>query len=127
MIELEQQRDALEEELDTVRERACKLGNTVDSTKRELAEQQAQWSVELKQMRQVLQHQAELMSAGQTVAPSAETAVPASSLNEVVESEDRANRQVVGSVMAQFEKLRQQRAQRCAKRTQVKQHQEECV
>jgi len=115
VAELQEERDALEKELDSVRLRANELNNTVDVTRRQMAEQQAQWSVELKQMRQVLQRQAELISAGQTVSPAtapAAVAVPAPTVSD----EQRANERVVGAVMAQFEKLRQQRAQRCANR-----------
>lgn len=125
VAELQKERDALEKELDSARLRANELNNTVDMTRRQMAEQQAQWSVELKQMRQVLQRQAELISAGQTVSPAtAPTAVAVTA--PTVSDDQRANEQVVGTVMAQFEKLRQQRAQRCTNRVTDSQVRDEC-
>ena len=106
VAELQNERDALEKELDTVRVRACELNDTVDLTKRQMAEQQAQWARELNQMRQVLEDQATTITAGRASAP-----VAASGGQQTSPSE-----QVVGNVMAQFDRLRQQRAQRCAEK-----------
>ena len=111
VAELQSERDALEKELDTVRVRACELNDTVDSTKRQMAEQQAQWARELNQMRQVLEEQAITITAGRASAP-----VAASAGDQVSPGD-----QVVGSVMAQFDILRQQRAQRRAAKAEDKQ------
>ena len=115
--QLQTERDALEQELDTVRVRACELSDTVNLTKRQMTEQQAQWATELKNMRQVLEQQAETINSGRPAAPvehaAANATVPTSPNADI----GRTGDQVVGNVMAQFDKLRQQRVQRCTERT----------
>jgi chromosome segregation ATPase len=56
--ELEQDREALEEELEEVRNRAADLAKTVNEQKRQMADERAEWSSELRQMRRVLDKQA---------------------------------------------------------------------
>ncbi len=114
--QLQTERDSLEQELDTVRVRACQLSDTVNLTKRQMTEQQAQWATELTNMRQVLEQQAETINAGRAAAPVEHATSNASVPSTPVADVGRTGDQVVGNVMAQFDKLRQQRVKRSEER-----------
>lgn len=104
------ERESLEKELEDVRSNANQVTESLEKTKRQMAEERAEWSVELKQMRQILQNQSDMFqsySAGATV-PASVVAASDETMSEAAGDKDR----VVGSVMAQFEKIRQQRARR---------------
>lgn len=104
---LTQERDELENELDTVRARAAELSDTLAQIKRESVEERAEWSAELKQMRRVLERQAELLTAAPRPAAASRAAAPRSGENGAKKVHDP----VLGSVMAQFDKIRQERAE----------------
>jgi len=109
---LVRERDELENELDTVRARAAELNDALAQIKRESAEERAEWSAELKQMRHVLERQAELLSSPPPQPAAARSAVSRSGGNGSKKMKDP----VLGSVMAQFEKIRQERAELRARR-----------
>ncbi|MFV2067670.1 MAG: hypothetical protein ACC645_11895 [Pirellulales bacterium] len=104
---LGQERDELENELDTVRARAAELNDALAQIKRESVEERAEWSAELKQMRHVLERQAELL----TSAPRQPAAARISASRSHENGSKKAHDPVLGSVMAQFEKIRQERAE----------------
>src|SRR5262245_27387532 len=56
--ELEQERLALEEELESVRTRAVGMSQTISEQKRQMAEEHAEWAAELRQLRRILDKQA---------------------------------------------------------------------
>jgi hypothetical protein len=107
------ERDELESELDVVRARAAELSDTLDQMKREAIEERAEWSAELKQMRRALERQSSvLMTSGAAVVSSVtEPTVPASHKPGGANGH-AAPDPVLGSVVAQFEKIRRDRAQR---------------
>jgi chromosome segregation protein len=111
---LMQERDDLEGELDSVRSRAAELSDTLDQMKRESVEERAEWSAELKQMRRVLERQTDLLTPGPSqrrpVAP------PAVSASAAAAPAPSAADPVLGTVVAQFDKIRQERAQQRLKR-----------
>ena len=106
----EKERTALEVELETVRVRAADLAESLAEQKKQMAEERAQWTNELRQMRRLLEKQAD--SAGHV-----------SEVNHAVPAEPRAREHppsrssdpVLGSVMAQFESLQKDIAKRRAK------------
>jgi chromosome segregation ATPase len=108
---LEQERTALETELEMVRTRAAELTEALDQERKQMAQDRAEWSSELKQLRRLLERQARL--ATNPVAPGER---PVQRANEG-DSEPagngvqapRRNDPVVGSVLAQFDRIRQQR------------------
>ncbi|OHB78924.1 MAG: hypothetical protein A2W31_10605 [Planctomycetes bacterium RBG_16_64_10] len=115
---LEQERDDLEAELDSVRSRAAELSDTLDQIKRESIEERAEWSAELKQMRRVLERQTDLLTPrpSSRLAVAAPTAtMPMTTAGSAASAQSAAD-PVLGTVMAQFEKIRQERAQRRLKR-----------
>ncbi len=62
VAELEQDRAALEEELEGVRARAVGMAQTLAEQKRQMAEEHAEWSAELRQLRRTLDKQASWIS-----------------------------------------------------------------
>jgi DNA repair exonuclease SbcCD ATPase subunit len=115
--ELEDERGALDNELDTVRGRAAELNDTLVQTKRQIAEERAEWSCELRQMRQVLDRHTKIISghSGEggegVVRKSVRDTTPVQAANG-----RRGADAVVGSIVAQFERLRHERAQQRAER-----------
>ena len=107
---LEQERAALETELEMVRTRAAELTETLDKERRQMAEDRAEWSGELKQLRRLLERQARLAATPLANADAQAT-------HEVADLEPVSNGSkgprrddpVVGSVLAQFDRIRQQR------------------
>ena len=58
VAEMEQDRAALEEELENVRSRAVSMSQTITEQKRQMADEHAQWTAELRQLRRILDKQA---------------------------------------------------------------------
>ena len=121
IAEFKHERDVLEKELESVRGRACELTDAMDQAKREMAEERAQWTVELNKMRQLLERQMELSTSLRptAVGPTAIGAiadVPADAVGERPSDTAPPEAAVVGTVMAQFDNLRRQRAQRREKK-----------
>ncbi len=58
VAEMEQDRVALEEELENVRSRAVSMSQTITEQKRQMADEHAQWTAELRQLRRILDKQA---------------------------------------------------------------------
>lgn len=110
---LMQERDDLEAELDSVRSRAAELSDTLDQMKRESVEERAEWSAELRQMRRVLERQTDLLTPGPP--QRRPVASPGMSACAVAVAPSAAD-PVLGTVMAQFDKIRQERAQQRLKR-----------
>lgn len=112
--DLQQQREELEAELEAVRTRAAELSDALDEAKRQSVEERAEWSTELKQMRRILERQSELLATAPTqpVAAAAASAAPGREKSAAAVASQPADDPVLGSVMAQFEKIRKERAQR---------------
>ncbi len=58
VAELESDRTALEEELESVRAHAVDMAQTLSDQKRQMAEEHAEWAAELRQLRRILDKQA---------------------------------------------------------------------
>ena len=109
---VERERTALEVELETVRMRASDLSETLAEQKRQMAEERAQWTNELRQMRRLLEKHSD--SAGHPGDAAHTTAIAeARPARETPSS--RSSDPVLGSVMAQFESLQKDIARRKAK------------
>jgi chromosome segregation ATPase len=112
LTELEDERTALELELEQVRMRAAELAETLTEQQRQMVEERAQWTGELRQMRQLLERQP--AAAPQEGAP-ATVAVGANGRQQQVAAPARPVADpVLGSVMAQFEMLQKDVARRRA-------------
>jgi DNA repair exonuclease SbcCD ATPase subunit len=106
--EWSEERNELETELDLVRSRAAELQEIVDAQRRELADSRDEMSAELKQLRRLIEQQAERAVKQTVTAP-----VPAAAdEGAAAEGEDP----VMNSVMAQFAKLQKDVAQRRKKK-----------
>jgi chromosome segregation ATPase len=108
---LEQERTALETELEMVRSRAAELTETLDQERKQMAQDRAEWSSELKQLRRLLERQARLAT---TPVPPGERQVQRAPDADVEHTGNgvqapRRSDPVVGSVLAQFDRIRQQR------------------
>lgn len=119
LAQLTQDRDELENELDSVRSRAAEVSDQLDQMKRESIEERAEWSAELKQMRRVLERQSDLLTTGPTpraaaVAPVVAVAATANAFSTAAPAADTDP--VLGTVMAQFDQIRKERAERRVKR-----------
>jgi chromosome segregation ATPase len=113
---LEEERGALDSELDTVRGRAAELNDTLVQTKQQMAAERAEWSGELKQMRQVLERHSHLAPNQNGGTP---VAVGASAHRDTTPggtATKQKNDPVLGSIVAQFERIRQERAQQRTQR-----------
>jgi chromosome segregation ATPase len=108
---LEQDRAVLEKELEGVRNRAAELAESLAEQKRLAAQQQSQGNAELQRMRQLLETIAKQNREVESSVSSAESAVPLASKSEAPAA---ASDPVLGSVLAQFEMLQQDRARRRA-------------
>lgn len=62
VTELESDRQALEDELETIRTRAVEMAEVIAEQKRQMAEDQSQWMAELRQLRRLLDKQEKLIS-----------------------------------------------------------------
>lgn len=116
--DLQRQRAVLETELDSVRNRAAEMAETVAVQKGQLAEERAQWSGEFKRMRRLL----ETLTKRQAAQEEEETAdrwspaaVPQGAMQQVAEpvgAVAHGGDPVLGSVVAQFEMLQKDLARR---------------
>lgn len=122
---LELERCSLETELEALRVRTAELADHLAEVKRESAEERAEWSSELKQLRRALERQSELLADRLAIAqaidhvPSSMVAHPAANLSSqdtvvmpTVSSAPTSKDAVLGSVMAQFEMLQRDRQRR---------------
>ena len=114
---LEQDRAVLEKELEGVRNRAADLAESLAEQKRLAVQQQTQGNAELQRMRQLL----ESLARQDAFARGSHESEPSPSAAEAVvplvskpESPAAAADPVLGSVLAQFEMLQQDRARRRA-------------
>ncbi len=109
---LQQERVVLESELEAVRNRAAEMAETLAEQKRQMAEQRDAWSLELRQMRLLLESlPAQLNSHPQPVpvgSPEAEAGMEA--VGAVSAPAVAAGDAVLDSVMAQFQMLQKDRA-----------------
>jgi chromosome segregation ATPase len=134
VAELEQDRSALEEELESVRTRAVSMAETLATQKREMADESARWSAELRQMRRTLDKQAAWITQqteinGAHAAASQDTVAngqppfytqnnnsgqrhPTSFPNAQPGVAARQTDPVVGSILSQFEMLQKDIARR---------------
>ncbi len=107
LSELEHERDALEAELELVRNRAAELDETVAEQQRALSEQKSVLSGELQQLRRLVEKQAELFATRDESVPPPVVEVAAETAANTQMSDP-----VVHSVMAQFAKLQKDVARR---------------
>ena len=115
----DQERTILEHELETVRNRAAELSESLAQQKRDAEMQQNQWAAEFKRMREMLQEMACRMAEG-----GVETAAPAPTENRShghPSGSDGAD-PVLNSVMAQFQILQSDAARRRKTREQQATH-----
>ncbi|HEX5105731.1 MAG TPA: hypothetical protein VFV87_18050 [Pirellulaceae bacterium] len=113
---LERERTELESELELVRTRATELQETVNTQRRELAEQRADFASELRMLRELIEQN---QSDGSFSRPREEslTLVGAPNGGRIQgESEDAPPDPVISSVMAQFARLQKDVAQRRKKK-----------
>jgi septal ring factor EnvC (AmiA/AmiB activator) len=123
VAELEEERCTLEEELESVRSRAVDLEATLAAQKREMADENARWSAELRQLRRTLDKQAawitqqtesnanldEASQPRQSVRGPDQRTHPTSFPNGAAA---RTADPVVGSILSQFELLQKDVARR---------------
>lgn len=62
VTELENDRQALEDELETIRTRAVEMAEVIAEQKRQMAEDQSQWMTELRQLRRLLDKQSKVIA-----------------------------------------------------------------
>jgi hypothetical protein len=114
--ELERERAELEAELELVRTRATELQETVNSQRRELAEQNTEFSSELRLLRELIEQNSNRIPAPAVAAPLELVGVAASSGRIEAEPEESPSDPVISSVMAQFARLQKDVAQRRKKK-----------
>jgi chromosome segregation ATPase len=114
---LNQERALLEAELESVRNRAAELAETVEQQKREMAEQQTHWDKELKQQRRLLEKMAGDMRRQEPPPSSTTPQAPPPEENALPQAPPAADNEdmVLDSVMAQFEMLQKDVARRRAR------------
>ena len=103
------ERDELEEELELVRRRAAEMSDTLAKQRREIAEERAEWSGELREMREVFESQSRSLETGQQLPLQATREVPAAKASPPPTA-TTTNDPVIDSVMAQFAKLQKDAA-----------------
>lgn len=111
VAELEQERAALEAELELVRGRAAELYDALAQERRSLAEHRAETNNELKQLRRIVEKQAELLTERVNAASVARD-VPTADVEDEPIDTSAASDPVISSVMAQFAKLQKEVAER---------------
>lgn len=105
IADLEQQRDVLKEELESLRRRASEADESLAQQKREMAEERAEWSGELREMRQLLErHTRQITESGQCNDTTTASSMSTTSFSRNNHSSQTTD-PVVGSVMAQFAKI----------------------
>jgi len=114
---IESERSSVEEELQLVRTRSLELADKLEAAQREFAEERAQWQNERVHLERKLKLSKQLNV--RPAAPPAEHPVGAGEedaqtavARPAEHSEASADRAVMGSVLAQFEKIRSERANR---------------
>jgi chromosome segregation ATPase len=114
LFELEQERDALEDELERARRRAAELSDTIAEQQRQLASERNGWSDELKQLRTLL----ETRSVPPSLAEGLVTPQMASAraVAGAADGQGANSDPVVGSVLAQFAQLKRDAAIRRTKK-----------
>lgn len=114
--QLVHERNELELELETIRNRAAELQEQGEEERRRMAEERAHWSGEIRQLRRAIELQSQRMNvetpaAIATPAPAPTTAAAAAAAGPV----GRATKDpVLDAVMAQFQQLQKERVQRRA-------------
>ena len=106
---LQQDRAVLEAELELVRSRTADLSETLSHERQQISEDRAEWATELKQLRRVIERRTAVASAT-LVTPPVRAASTGGGDKELVTVCDSRADPIVGSVLAQFDKIRQQRA-----------------
>jgi hypothetical protein len=135
--EAAQEQAALEEELETVRQRCEELAGTVAEQKRQIAEERAEWTAEFRQLRKILDKQSQLLAQRMDQhAPAPLAVVPAAAAHAPPNGSNGSNGAngangsngnganvaaarggidpVLGSVMNQFQLLQKDAARRRA-------------
>ena len=110
--ELQRERSELESDLEQVRNRAAELTESLAEQKRIAADQQTQWTGELKRLRQLMEGMSLMLSQGGT-----ETSPPPAKPDKRAEPAEEVNSggeedPVLDSVMAQFEMIQRGLARR---------------
>jgi hypothetical protein len=110
----EQDRIALETELELVRRRAAELSESLAEQKDQMTQQQTMWSSELKILRQLLENQSHSLPVRRPSEPIAAMEAPANhaAVVEAPTAESPPENPVVDSIMEQFAKLQKDVAQR---------------
>jgi len=110
---LDNTRAEVQTELELSRARERELKSTIDDQKRSVDQERSQWADELKQLREVVERQLETPVVDEPVAaierPTPETPAPTPPSTGSAQSPPRES-PVLGSIVEQFGKLRQQRA-----------------
>ncbi len=114
--ELERERVTLEAELEMVRTRAAELSDTLAQERRQMSEDRAEWANELKQLRRLMERQTAVSVATAAAQPRQAPAEKQPSEQPAAAASASRLDPVVGSVLAQFDKIRQQRAAQRNKR-----------
>jgi DNA repair exonuclease SbcCD ATPase subunit len=116
--DFDQERAALEEELESVRQRCEELSGTVAEQKRQLAEERAEWTAEFRQLRKILDKQSQILAQRvEHHAPAPLAVVPAAAAACAAPNGGGARAPVdpvLGSVMNQFQLLQKDAARRRA-------------
>jgi len=99
----------VEQELQNVRARAAALTQDLEQQRRELSVRQSSWAHELKKLRRQLEEERAAAKSRETSAVAAETTCEDRSASTPSHDPDDL---VVGSVLAQFERIRNQKANR---------------
>lgn len=109
----ELERRNLEIELESLRQRAAELTESLCEQKRVSSEERAEWSGEIRQLRRSLERQSEILSERTTAepAPSRPARLEKQSVQKSSETKN-GDDPVVGSVMAQFATLQKERSRR---------------
>jgi chromosome segregation ATPase len=110
---LDNNRAEVQTELELSRARERELKSALDEQKRSVEQERSQWSDELKQLREVVERQLEIPAADEPAAtivrPTSDTPAPVPPSTGSAQSPPRES-PVLGSIVEQFGKLRQQRA-----------------
>jgi hypothetical protein len=110
---LDNTRAEVQTELELSRARERELRSAIDDQKRSVDQERSQWADELKQLREVVEHQLETPVVDGPAAaierPAPETPTPTPPSTGGAQSPPRES-PVLGSIVEQFGKLRQQRA-----------------
>ena len=112
-VELEQDRRLMESELESVRNRAAELTEALSEQKRTAQQQQSQWTGELKRMRRLLEGMSQVLVRRESLAGNGNSA-PGNQPTTHQDTNAANVDPVLDSVMAQFEMLQKDLAERRA-------------